>query len=590
MRKKSSPPIGTYHSMTMKSFLFQSYLEAFHTYLIKCPSSVVGEDRSSHAVLSYSVFCGGLAHSFFIFLFIFTGYPLLASINVISVLIFLMAIWILRTSANQLLVIALSILEVFGHSYLATYYLGWDSGFHYYPFLFLGIFPLALFTWNARILGTLVILLSYILLWFMSHGENQNLVTGSPYQTLFSMMNLSIFILVMGIVTSFQGWLTQQSRLALARELKHLEEANQTIEVAYKDLQNAQAQLLESERLAGLGQLVGGIAHEINNPIAVIQSNTELLRHSIRSILREIPLFLETLSRKEKENFYEIVESSVKNREYLNTKEDRKRKKEIQKELFQVLGDETLSISLSEQISKLKLLPPYASYLKDLNVLQFKELLEKAQIFKDQSSSVQNIEIAVEKASRVVFSLKCYLNSEISLPKKEISLTEEINKALHVYDNYVIGKISILTEYPGEFKYHCESEKLFQVWKNLFFNSIQAMQDTDKEIKISIEITKTIPEILNPFFSAFPIREMLFTENRSWYLIKIRDSGAGILKENQDKIFSPFFSTKPLGEGIGLGLFTCKKVILDMGGNLFFQSMAGFTEFVVALPLEKSHN
>ncbi len=576
--------------MTMKSYPLQTYLEIFHAFLTKCPSSVEGEDRSSHAVLSYSVFCGGVAHFFFLFLFFLSGYPLLASINAVSVLIFLLAIYILRTSANQLLVLFLSILEVFGHSYLATYFLGWDSGFHYYPFLFLGIFPLALFTWNARILGTLVILLSYILLWFMSHGENQSHLAPSPYLTLFSMMNLSIFILVMGIVTSFQGWLTQQSRLALARELKHLEEANQTIEVAYRDLQNAQVQLLESERLAGLGQLVGGIAHEINNPIAVIQSNTELLRFSIRSILKEIPLFLETLSRKEKENFYEIVESSVKNREYLNTKEDRKRKKEIQKELFQVLGDETLSISLSEQIANLKLLPPYESYLKELSVARFKELIEKAQIFKDQSSSVQNIDLAVEKASRVVFSLKSYLNSETSFPKKEISLTEELNRALHVYDNYVIGKISILTDYPGVFKYHCESEKLFQVWKNLFFNSIQAMQDTNKEIKIGIETTKTISKEFHSFFSAVSFQEMQEVEYRSWILVKVTDSGLGISKENQEKIFSPFFSTKPLGEGIGLGLFTSKKVVLDMGGNLFFQSRAGLTEFVVALPWEKSHN
>ena len=69
----------------------------------------------------------------------------------------------------------------------------------------------------------------------------------------------------------------------------------QKIEAAYQELQETQAQLVEAERMASLGQLVGGIAHEINNPIAVIRSHAELLEANNRTTLREIPKFLETL-------------------------------------------------------------------------------------------------------------------------------------------------------------------------------------------------------------------------------------------------------------------------------------------------------
>ena len=99
------------------------------------------------------------------------------------------------------------------------------------------------------------------------------------------------------------------------------------IENAYSNLQETQAQLLEAERMASLGQLVGGIAHEINNPISVIRSNAELLEANSRYTLIEIPLFLETLSVREKEIFYEIVNNSLKNNEALTTREERLKKK-----------------------------------------------------------------------------------------------------------------------------------------------------------------------------------------------------------------------------------------------------------------------
>ena len=545
------------------------------------------EDRSSHAVLSYAVFSGGIAHLFFIFLFYYTELFTLSLLNIFSVLTFLIVRLVLVTSGNLSLVIFLCVLEVVGHSYIATYSLGWDALFHYYILLFLGIFPLALFTWRARVIGSLLILFTYLGLWLLSHKFWTVPESVSSYETFFAIMNIFIFIVVLGFVTSFQGWLTYVSRIALARELKNLEQAHKQINDSYHELQDTQAQLLEAERLASLGQLVGGIAHEINNPIAVIKSNSDLLRINLRSTLKELPSFLETLNSIEKEIFYEIVERSIKNIEHLNTKEERKRRKEIQKEIYDLNSDEEISQTLSESLSKLRLLPPYDHYLKNLKVDRFQEFLQKAQIFKNKSSSLSDIELAIDKVSRIVFSLRRYLNTESQLSQLEINLVDELENALRIYQNYVIGKINLTKEFPPKLIFFGNIENISHVLKNIIFNAIQAMYYTNKNLSLSIQQVETIPERLISFKSSLSMENLAIKiKEGNWVLVTITDSGEGIPQNLQKKIFTPFFTTKPLGEGIGLGLYTCKKIVHEHGGIMFFKSEAGNTEFVVALPLK----
>jgi two-component system NtrC family sensor kinase len=545
------------------------------------------EDLSGHAVLSYAVFSGGIAHFFFILLFYLSELFTLSIVNIFSVLTFIIARLLLVTTGNLTLVIFLSVLEVVGHSYIATYSLGWDSSFHYYILLFLGILPLALFTWSARIIGSLLILLTYLGLWLLSHNFWIVQESVSSYESFFAIMNIIFFIVILGFVTSFQGWMTYESRTALARELKNLEQAHKQINASYLELQDTQAQLLEAERLASLGQLVGGIAHEINNPIAVIKSNSELLRINLRSTLRELPSFLDTLNSDEKEIFYEIVERSIKNIEYLNTKEERKRRKEIQKEVYDLISDEEISNSLSDSLSALRLLPPYNRYFKNLKVDRFQEFLKMAQIFKNKSSSLSDIELAIDKVSRIVFSLRRYLNTESHFSRKEINLVDEFENILHTYDNYVIGKINITKEFPSKLIFFGNTESISQVWKNIFFNSIQAMYHAEKNIYLSIQEVETIPEYLMSYVTSLSKEDIAIkTKEKNWALVSITDSGEGIPQNLQKKIFTPFFTTKPLGEGIGLGLYTCKKIVHEHGGVLFFKSETGNTEFVVALPLK----
>jgi len=141
---------------------------------------------------------------------------------------------------------------------------------------------------------------------------------------------------------------------------------------------------------------------------------------------------------------------------------------------------------LTEQILILKLKSPYKEIIEKFGESKFFQSISIAQIFVGQTNSIGNIEIAVEKATRVIFALRNYLKTEMFSDKKEVNLSEEIEKAIHVYDNYILGKVNIYKDFITDCKITCVSDNLSQVWKNLIFNSIQAMYDTEKKMELRL--------------------------------------------------------------------------------------------------------
>jgi PAS domain S-box-containing protein len=116
-----------------------------------------------------------------------------------------------------------------------------------------------------------------------------------------------------------------------------------------------------------------------------------------------------------------------------------------------------------------------------------------------------------------------------------------------------------------------DANQLEQVFLNLISNAMDAMDIVSgpKELAISSYLVKA--------------------ETGSWVAVSVKDTGIGIPKENMDKVFEPFFSTKPVGKGTGLGLSLCFGIIEAHGGRLEIESEPGKgTEAKVILPIRES--
>ena len=358
------------------------------------------------------------------------------------------------------------------------------------------------------------------------------------------------------------------------------------IEKAYSELKLTQNKLIEAEKMSALGNLVGSIAHEINNPISVIRSNSSLIHRNINFLVSDYPIFLDSLSLEEKKVFSEIIEKSFIKKENLSSREERNKKRELEKVLKTILEDKIDVRYIAENILSLGIESSYKEYFEKFPYEKLNNILNRASAFSKQIGLLKNIEIAIDKASRVVFSLRTYLNVDTSTAKKSCNVSNEIQRVLEIYDNYILGKISLTKEIPESIIIECLPENLFQVWNNIIFNAIQAMYEGEKNLKVILTKSNLFPdELLNYKSSASLEENKKWLESKNDFIIvRIQDYGKGIPQELQDKIFTPFFTTKNLGEGIGLGLFVSKKIVHEHGGRIFFKSDTGSTEFIVVLP------
>lgn len=377
------------------------------------------------------------------------------------------------------------------------------------------------------------------------------------------------------------------AQLELRYKLHLLSKKQFELENTINTLNETRTKLIETERMAALGQLVAGLAHEINTPMAVIKANVQIINEKIYDTIEHIPKFFETLRREEKTSFYDIISTSIKNKEVLSTREERERRKVILKELEKYKSDTNLSLdSIAESILRIKLEPPYIKYIEIFGIDKLNKALEMANIFVSKKNSIFNVNFAVNRVSRIIFSLRTYLGTVTYQKIQTISIIEEINKSLLLYDLTKSFKIETNLHYTKDIKYSCIIENLHQVFNNFIFNSIQSMYiTTEKKISISIQEVKEIQNIYKNWNSTntnFITKE---SPLNGFVKIEFLDTGVGIPAENLDKIFTPFFTTKKPGEGIGLGLYVSQKIVYEMGGVIYFQSSNGTTNFTLFLPL-----
>jgi C4-dicarboxylate-specific signal transduction histidine kinase len=154
------------------------------------------------------------------------------------------------------------------------------------------------------------------------------------------------------------------------------------------------------------------------------------------------------------------------------------------------------------------------------------------------------------------------LGTDIKGTPREIRISDLLESSLRTYDNYIQGIVQVEKDFLGDSEIVCVVDEIQQVLKNLIFNAIQSMYASPlKKLKIVVQTVDT---------------EM--GEKRK---ISIEDSGMGVGEDVVQKLFTPFFTTKSRGEGIGLGLYVSKLIVEEHGGRLEYEAVEGGSRFVV---------
>ncbi|HHX18512.1 MAG TPA: GHKL domain-containing protein [Clostridium sp.] len=347
------------------------------------------------------------------------------------------------------------------------------------------------------------------------------------------------------------------SELTLLNEELHASniELSETLEM----LKNTQEQLIKSEKMAALGQLVSGIAHELNTPLGAIQASVNNMTEYIQDIIDLLSNFLKDATPEKVQMFLSLIKSSRNNNNYISTKDERKHKRALLRELNQL--EIINSYKLAEQLTSLDILD-YQPHIKILKDPKLHIIIEIAYLIASLKNSSYTISLATEKTSKVVFALKSYSHQSNSIEKEETDIIQTIETVLTIYNNKIKSGVEVVKNYAAIPKIKSNADELTQVWTNIIHNALQAM---DYKGVLSVETS---------------------TKNNH-IVVSITDSGSGIPDDIKDKIFQPFFTTKSLGEGTGLGLDIVARIIKNHSGNIEVSSKPGKTTFSVYIPIEE---
>lgn len=342
---------------------------------------------------------------------------------------------------------------------------------------------------------------------------------------------------------------------------KKLKTSNEELEQTISTLKKAQNQLVLSEKMASLGQLVAGIAHEINNPIAAIQASAENLKESLFE--SELSVFQKELKEllpdtTKQKQFLECIQILKSRIEITSGRDRMQRRKRIESWLVDQHISDSFSFHLIDTGFDLDVLDLFPKLFSGENLEGILKLLvEEITVYQ----SLHIMLLAVERASKMTFALKNFVRYEISKDPIQVNVLENIETVLTLYQNQFKKNVILKKDFVELPYIEGYPEELLHLWTNLIYNALQAMSFQGK---LLIQ-TKT---------------------DGNKVFIMVEDNGPGIPEFIQNRIFEPFFTTKPLGEGSGLGLDICRKIVERHFGSISFQSIPGKTVFTIGLPVK----
>lgn len=296
------------------------------------------------------------------------------------------------------------------------------------------------------------------------------------------------------------------------KEVKEKRQLEQTL----SELKRTQAQLVHAEKMSSLGQLVAGVAHEINNPVNFIHGNLTYLEEYSQNLLKIVQLY---------QHYYPNAVAEI-----------------------QAQADAI-----------------------DLDFLQ-----------KDLLIILNSMKLGTDRIRNIVLSLRTFSRMD-EAEFKPVDIHEGIDSTLLILQHRLKNKpesseIQVIRNYGNLPLVECYAGQLNQVFMNILANAIDSVDELNekrmvqerKENSSQITISTSVIDL-------------------EWVQIAIADTGLGISESIQKQIFNPFFTTKPIGKGTGMGMAISYQIITDKhGGRLTcFSTLGRGAEFVIHIPIKK---